>query len=118
MGNKVRREKIRRYQLFNELKSKGYSIREIARKTGMDSSNIRRHQEIRLDKLLTANQWSIIKHIEQISEGIAAGTMTGEQDIISHYKDVEGTDLRREKLFAGQSKRSASSASMSERDLV
>ena len=93
MGNKVRREKIRRYQLFNELKSKGYSIREIARKTGMDSSNIRRHQEIRLDKLLTANQWSIIKHIEQISEGIAAGTMTGEQDIISHYKDVEGTDL-------------------------
>ena len=93
MGNKVRREKIRRYQLFNELKSKGYSIREIAKKTGMDSSNIRRHQEIRLDKLLTANQWSIIKHIEQISECIAAGTMTGEQDIISCYKEIEGKDL-------------------------
>ena len=94
LGDRRRKEKIFRFQRFNELKSKGYSIAAISRELGIDSSNVRRQQYIRLDKVLSPYQWNIVKHIDEIAEHISTGKMTGEHDIAVRYTDIRAEDLK------------------------
>lgn len=94
LGDKRRREKLFRFQRFNELKSKGYSIAAISRNLGIDSSYVKRHQEIKLDRMLSPNQRNIIRHIDEIADAISCGKMAGEHDIAAQYPDIREEDLK------------------------
>lgn len=61
---------------------------------GIDSSNVRRQQYIRLDKVLSPYQWNIVKHIDEIAGHISTGKMTGEHDIAERYTDIRAEDLK------------------------
>lgn len=94
LGDKRRKEKIFRFRRFNELKSKGYSIAAISRELGIDSTNVRRHQNIRLDRVLSPRQWNIVRHIDEMAESISSGKMAGGHDIAEKYADIREEDLK------------------------
>lgn len=82
------RRKYERYVTYNEMKSKGYGIREIALRLGTSVQNAHRHRHMQLRQNLPALQLPLFRHLEEVAAAIAEKRAWGEKDIPPLFPDI------------------------------
>ena len=99
----VIQKKYERYVTYNEMKSKGYGIKDIALKLGTTVPNAYRHKHMQLRQNLPATQLPLFKHLDEVTEAIVGKKVCNEKGIASLFTDIPeetltGLDDRLQKL--------------------
>lgn len=88
------RTKYERYVIFNEMKSKGYGMKEIACRLGVSVSNVHRYQHMLLRQNLRQEQIPVYRHLPDIAKAISENKLKNERDICEMYPDIPKETLR------------------------
>lgn len=95
--------KYERYLIYNEMQTRGHSVKSIAKKLGIKPCNAWRHRHMQLKANVPHTQHSLYRHMEEIIEAILDRSIVCEDDICRRFPDitpemVKGLDERLEDI--------------------